>query len=117
DENDIYIPRVAWPKDPNVLSVRKSNRLQNRVDLLHVDASTGKSNIVLTEQSDTYVDIEAVDDLVYLKDGKSFIMPSERSGNKHLYLFGIDGKLIQQITQGNFDVVSFIGIDEKTGLV
>lgn len=117
DENDIYIPRVVWTKDPNVLSVRKSNRLQNRVDLLHVDASTGKSNIVLTEQSDTYVDIEAVDDLVYLKDGKSFIMPSERSGNKHLYLFGIDGKLIQQITQGNFDVVSFIGIDEKTGLV
>jgi dipeptidyl-peptidase 4 len=111
---DFYIPRVTWSNNPEILAVRKMNRLQNELLLFHVDASTGKSTVALTEKSDTYVDVEFVDDLVYLKDKKHFICASERSGYKHLYLYTIDGKLVRPLTSGSFDVVQFYGIDEKS---
>ncbi|HEX8061211.1 MAG TPA: DPP IV N-terminal domain-containing protein, partial [Cyclobacteriaceae bacterium] len=76
-ETDIYIPRVMWTTNSNLLSVRRLNRLQNQLEILHVDATTGQSNIILTEKSDTYYDIDYTDDLVYLKDGKQFLMASE----------------------------------------
>ncbi len=116
-ETDSYIPRINWTLNPNVLSVRRMNRLQNHLDILHADATTGKTTVVLTETSPAYVDLEFTDDLTYLADGKQFIHASERSGFKHLYLYDISGKLIRQITTGNWEVSNFIGLDEKKKLV
>jgi dipeptidyl-peptidase-4 len=113
-EKDIYIPRVKWTADANILSIRKLNRLQNNLDILHTNASTGASNVVLNEKSETFIDLEFTDDLIYLADGKQFIYTTERDGFKHLYLYGMDGKLVKQITQGSFEVSQLIGLDEKT---
>ncbi|MDJ1500850.1 S9 family peptidase [Xanthocytophaga agilis] len=116
-ETDIYIPRINWTHNPNVLSVRRMNRLQNKLDILHADASTGKTTTILTETSNAYVDLEFTDHLTYLADGKHFIHASEQSGFKHLYLYDINGKLIRQITNGNWEVSNFLGLDEKKKLV
>lgn len=116
-ETDIYIPRINWTKNPNVLSVRRMNRLQNRLDILHADATTGKTTAILTESSPAYVDLEFTDDLTYLTDGKHFIHSSERSGFKHLYLYDLGGKQIRQITSGNWEVSAVLGVDEKKKLV
>ena len=112
-EKDIYIPRVKWTADANILSIRKLNRLQNNLDILHTNASTGASATVLNEKSETFIDLEFTEDLIYLEDGKQFIYTTERDGYKHLYLYGMDGKLIKQITQGAFEVSQLIGFDEK----
>ncbi len=117
EEKDIYIPRVCWTADPNILSVRKMNRLQNTLEIIHVNATTGTSNTVLTEKSDTYIDLSFTDDLTYLKDGKHFIHASESSGFKHLYLYTMLGKRIGAITSGNFEVAKFVGADEKAKTV
>ncbi|GAB3030343.1 S9 family peptidase [Spirosoma pulveris] len=116
-ETDIYLPRIQWTKNPGLLSIRRMNRLQNKLDLLHVNAATGQATTVLTETSPTYVDLEFTDDLTYLNDGKSFIWSSERSGYKHLYLYNMNGQLIRPITTGNFEVSSVSGVDEKTGTI
>jgi dipeptidyl-peptidase-4 len=116
-EKDIYIPRIRWTRDPNVLSIMKLNRLQNNLDIIHANATTGESKIILNEKSSTYIDLEFIDDLTYLQDGKRFIHASEADGYKHLYLYSIDGKLIQQITSGKFEVKQFIGLDEKSNTV
>lgn len=113
-ETDIYIPRVKWTKDPNMLSICKLNRLQNHFDLIHANATTGESKTVFTEKDEAYVDIEGMDDLTYLDDGKQFIYASESDGYKHLYLYTLDGKLVRQITTGNFEVLKYVGLDEKT---
>lgn len=113
-ETDIYIPRVKWTANPNVLSIRRLNRLQNVLDILHADATTGASKVVLTEKNATYVDIDYCDDLTYLNDGKHFIYSSEQSGYKHLYLYTLDGKLINQVTRGDWEVTEFLGADEKS---
>jgi dipeptidyl-peptidase-4 len=111
-EKDIYIPAIMWTRDSNLLSIQKLNRLQNNLEIIHANATTGASKVVLNEKSGTYIDLN--DDLTYLKDGKQFIYSSESSGYKHLYLYSIDGALLKQITTGNFEVSQFIGLDEKT---
>lgn len=114
-ETDQYIPRIRWTNDANVLSLNRLNRLQNKMEILHADANTGKTDVILTEESKTYVDVENfADDVYYLADNKSFVMSSEKDGFKHLYLYDITGKLIRQITTGNWEVADFYGIDEKT---
>jgi dipeptidyl-peptidase 4 len=114
-ETDQYIPRIRWTNDANVLSLNRLNRLQNKMEIMHAEASTGKTFVILTEESKTYVDVENfADDVYYLTDNKSFVMSSEKDGFKHLYQYDMFGKLIRQITTGNWEVADFYGIDEKS---
>jgi dipeptidyl-peptidase-4 len=74
----------------------------------------GKVTNIFRETSPAWV--EVIDNPTFLKDG-SFIWQSERSGFKHLYHYGKDGKLIRQITNGRWEVSQFHGIDERNGFV
>jgi dipeptidyl-peptidase 4 len=112
-EKDMYIPRINWTKNAEMLSVRRLNRLQNELHILHVNATTGATTLALKEVSETFVDVDYCDDLTYLADGKHFIHSSEQDGFKHLYLYTLEGKLVRQITQGNWEVEGFVGIDDK----
>ncbi|MDL5048623.1 DPP IV N-terminal domain-containing protein [Oscillatoria amoena NRMC-F 0135] len=113
-ERDIYIPRVKWTANSGILSIRRLNRLQNVLDIIHTDAITGVSKTVLTEQNEKFVDIDYCDDLAYLADGKHFIHSSEQDGYKHLYLYTMEGKLVNQVTKGNWETVEYLGMDEKS---
>ncbi len=116
-EKDIYIPRVYWTNNSDLLSIIRMNRLQNQLEILHANANTGQATVVLTETSDTYVDIDYNDNLTYLENNKGFIRTSEQSGYKHIYQYNMSGELVQQITEGNYDVDELIGLDEKRNLV
>lgn len=113
---DQYIPRIKWTMDANTLSIVRMNRYQNKLELLFNNASTGESKVVYTESCDTYIDIhEGQGDYVYFTADKgSFIITQEKDGFNHIYRYDMTGKLMNQITKGNWDVVSFLGIDEKT---
>jgi dipeptidyl-peptidase-4 len=111
-EKDIYIPRITWTNDPAILCITRLNRLQNKVELLFTNASDGKSKVVLTEEAKTYVDI--TDDLTFVGKDKGFIWSSERDEFNHLYYYDFSGKLVNQITKGNWDIIDFKGYDEKT---
>ena len=113
-EDNVYIPDIQWTADPNTLSIRKLNRLQNHMILFHGNTASGETKIVLEEKTDTYFDIEVLG-MLYLSNGKEMIRMSEQDGYMHLYLHSVDGKLIGQLTRGNFDVTSFYGLDERTG--
>ncbi|MGX7690316.1 S9 family peptidase [Flectobacillus sp. BAB-3569] len=114
-ETDLYIPRIRWTINTNVLSISRLNRYQNKMELIHADAFTGKTTTILIEESRTYVDVENFgDDLTYLADGKSFIMSSEKDGYKHLYQYDMLGREVRKITSGNWEVDNFYGIDEST---
>ncbi|MDP1746533.1 MAG: DPP IV N-terminal domain-containing protein, partial [Bacteroidota bacterium] len=113
---DQYIPRVKWTMDANTLSIVRMNRHQNKLDIMFANAGTGETKTIYSETTDTYIDIhEGEGDYVYFtEDKKSFILMNESDGFNHLYLYDISGKLVNQITKGNWDVVNFKGIDEKT---
>jgi dipeptidyl-peptidase-4 len=106
---DQYLARVAWSKDGGTLYVERLTRDQKRLDLLAVDPKTGRSKIILTEQSPHWITLG--DDFKPLKDG-TFLWSSERSGYSHLYLYAGDGKLIRQVTHGDWPVEDLEGVDE-----
>ncbi|MGK7391912.1 MAG: S9 family peptidase [Candidatus Cyclobacteriaceae bacterium M2_1C_046] len=112
-EDDIYVPRVKWAGNSDLLSIKKLNRLQNHLQLFHADVKTGNATIVLEEKSDTYVAVEYNDELTYLQDGKHFIHTNENTGFKHLYLYKMNGELVRQLTNGDWEVTNFYGIDES----
>jgi len=113
---DMYIPRIHWLKDGNRLAIQRLNRNQNRLDLLIADIRTGQTNPVLSEENPSGW-IDANDDLAFLKDNRGFLWTSERSNWKHLYLYNIEGKLLRQLTGGNWNVERLNGVDEKGGWV
>lgn len=112
-ETDQYLPRIYWTQDANQLAFIRLNRLQNQLDLLHANASTGESKLILSETSATYVDLNYNDNLQYLSDGTSFIRTSEQDGFKHIYHHKLDGTLIRQLTNGPWEVSSLVRVDEK----
>ena len=107
---DFYIPRIKWTNSANVLSVHFMNRHQNELDLWFIDTATKSSSLILEERDAAYIDV--TDNLTFLKDN-SFIWTSEKDGFNHIYHYNEDGKLINQVTKGNWEVTSYYGLDEK----
>jgi len=116
-ETDIYIPRIYWTRDANLLAIQRLNRLQNQLDILHANVSTGSSEVILTDKSDTYIDFPFCDDLTYLKNGKQFLFSSEKNGYKHFYLYNMDGSLVNQITKGDFEALEMVGLDQDKNIL
>ena len=111
EETDQYIPRINWTRDNDLLAIRRMNRLQNKQDLLFANVETGETDLILTEESDTWLDVH--DDLYFLENGVQFITTSDRDGYNHIYLYGMDGELVRQVTSGEWDVTNFIGHDDR----
>lgn len=112
-EKDIYLPRIYWTGDANTLAFLRVNRLQNQIDLLYANAGSGETTLILADKSETYVDLDYNDDLRFLESNKGFIRTSEKDGYKHIYHHDNQGKLIRQITTGDWEVTNLVGIDEK----
>lgn len=111
-EQDIYIPRVQWTADANSLTYQWQSRDQQTLKLQRYDLKQKAQTTLLEELSDTWVNLH--DDLYFLKDKKHFIWASERDGFKHLYLYSIDGQLVNQVTQGDWVIDEVEAIDEST---
>jgi dipeptidyl-peptidase-4 len=109
---DFYIPRIKWTKDPNKLSIQRLNRHQNNLDFIIADAKNNSVKTIFQETDKAYV--EVYDDLTFLPDGKHFIWSSEKDGFRHLYLYDLKGKEKKQITKGNWEVTEFYGYNPKS---
>jgi dipeptidyl-peptidase-4 len=114
-DTDVYLARVAWLPDSKELAIERLNRAQTRLDLLLADAHTGRSHTVLTDTDKYWINLS--DDLYLFSDSKRFLWSSERSGFRHLYLYDVSGRLIRQLTSGDWEVSKLAGVDEKRGLV
>ena len=111
DETDQYIPRIKWTQDVNTLAIQRLNRLQNHLDILTANATTGETEIIYQEDNSYYIDI--TDNLTFVNDNKQFIISSESDGFNHIYLYNMDGSLNNQLTSGNWDVTRVYGFDKN----
>ena len=109
-----YIPRIKWTNDSNILCATTLNRHQNNLNLYFVNATDFSTKITLNETDNAYIDIH--DNLTFLKDN-SFIWTSEKDGFNHIYHYAKNGKLINQVTNGNWEVTNFYNINEKNSTV
>ena len=102
EETDIYLPRVDWFPGSEFLAVQRQSRDQQTLDLLKVNAQNGESRVLLTETSNTWINLH--NELAFLESRPRFIWSSERSGHAHLYLYDNEGELIRPLTSGEWDV-------------
>lgn len=110
---DGYYPRILTSPDANSLIVYTMNRHQDNLNLYAVNPFTGTSKLLIKESVEKYVKEEAMEGIIIGK--KNILMPSDRDGYMHLYLYDLNGKLVRQIEKGNYDVLNVYGMNEKTG--
>jgi dipeptidyl-peptidase-4 len=109
-----YIPRMNWA-DAGSVALQLLNRAQNELTLVEVNAETGKSRTTLTERDPNWLDVGK--DLRFLDGGKQFLWTSDRTGFRHIYLYERNGKLVRQITRGDWVVQEIAGVDERGGWI
>jgi dipeptidyl-peptidase-4 len=119
ETGDFYIPRIYWTSTPDVLALMTLNRAQNHMKLYFFNVKTGEHHVVLDEQNKTWVSVfdfyTNVNDMIYFPErSKEFFWVSDRSGYYHIYRYGYDGKLINQVTKGNWDMIKVSGIDPES---
>ena len=111
-ESDIYIPRIQWTKNADLLCVQKMNRLQNKIELLIGDFKTErptfqgvKTKTIYSETAKTYIDVH--DNLTFLDGMSEFLWTSEKDGFNHIYL--IKDNKETKITSGEWEVTEIYG--------
>ena len=110
---DALIARIAWLPDSSRVAVERLNRVQDKLDLLFANVSTGAVSSVLKEESKTWINV--AQEPLFLKSRDEFLWTSERSGFRHVYRYRDDGELLGQLTKGEWEVVAISAIDEKSG--
>ncbi|HEV8415883.1 MAG TPA: S9 family peptidase [Bryobacteraceae bacterium] len=113
--DDTLIARVGWTPDSRNVYLVRTNRVQNKLDLLLAEAGSGKTSRML-EESDKYW-VNVPDNPVFVNGGRQFLWLSERDGFRHLYLYSVNGKESRQLTRGSWEVTGIAGVDEPAGKV
>jgi dipeptidyl-peptidase-4 len=114
---DHYLTNIAFSPDDKMIYVAELNRDQNEMKLNCYNADSGDFiKTLFTETDEKYVEPLHAMSFVTGKPNQ-FIWQSKRDGWNHLYLYDTNGKLLKQLTQGNWEVTNFIGYSEKGDMV
>ncbi len=116
DFNDFYIPGIKWHPTEEKLYYLFLNRKQNHVQLWQHKLSDKSDVKILEEKSDTYLQLDA-QTWFFLPANKGFLWRSEKDGYYHIYHYNWEGKLIKQITKGNYEVLQILGYDPKSDYI
>jgi dipeptidyl-peptidase 4 len=108
------ISRVGWVGKSNVPFAYVQNREQTWLDFLTWPDLKGKPVKLFRETTKAWV--EDLGEPRVLSDSTMLIL-SERSGYKHAYHYAADGKLLKQITTGEWEIQSLVRVDEKASLL
>ena len=116
-----YIIRMEWSA-PGEIILQQLNRRQNEGRIMLCNTTTGKAKTIFSESDSAWVatlnewrsEVKGWD---WIFSGKEFIWFSEKDGWRHLYRISHDGTKETKITNGDYDVIDLLNIDEKAGYV
>jgi len=114
-ENGNYI---AWPiftNDSKGLLFQRMNRGQDRLEIMHTTLNNSTPKEIYKETQKTWV--EFLEDIYLLQNSDGFLIRSEVDDWYHIYHYNLDGKLIKQITEGNWSVKDIAFVDEQTNVI
>jgi dipeptidyl-peptidase-4 len=107
---DGLLARLDWTPSSREIVVQRLTRTQKELDLLAIDAATGKVRTVFKENAEAWINVQ--DDLTLLEKSPRLVWSSERDGFRHLYLYSLDGKELARLTGGNWEVSGVTCVDE-----
>jgi dipeptidyl-peptidase-4 len=114
ETRDHLVARVHWTPDSKSLLCHRLNRVQNHLWIMSADRDTGRSKVLIEESDPAWINV--ADDFHILSNGR-ILRGSEKDGFRHLYLHAPDGRLLKQITSGDWEVSSLLAVSEKTGRI
>ncbi len=116
--NDGYIPRIYWTSLPEQLAVVYLNRAHDVLKLYFCQVTTGDKKVIMEEKSDSWIDVfdffgNRMHHFYFPENMNSFFWVSEVDGWVHIYHYDYSGKLINQVTKGEWEVVGIDAIDAQ----
>ncbi len=113
EPKDKFLTNVAWSPDSKSIYIAELNREQNHMKLNRYDVQNGEREAMLFEEKcATYV--EPQHPVLFVQHNPNqFIWQSRRDGYNHLYLYSTNGKLLKQLTRGNWEVTDVLGFNDK----
>lgn len=100
---------IVWRGDNSAFYITRTARDIKRIDIAKVDVASISVSSVAKDSMNVSVESR---DIRVINGGKEVIVWSERDGWGHFYLYGSDGKLKNQITQGEMHADDIVGVDE-----
>lgn len=117
EKDDQYFGMPYWSYDGSNMMVQWMNRGQDNLKFYAVKPETGAKKEIYDEKQPSWVDLDFDGRITYLEDKKHYILKSDKTGWAHFYLYTLDGKLVNPLTAGKWQVTELLTIDEKNKVV
>ena len=129
-ETAYYIPDIIWQVNSSNLYFATLNRKQNDWNLYKYDFDTNKGDLILNDSNDSWIDRDPFTvpgeigtwttkggfSSAILENGE-ILWISEKDGFSHIYRNRPDGRSINQVTRGNWEVNNISAIDTKNKII
>ncbi len=118
DPQQNYITRMEW-SGQNELIVQQLDRRQQESKLIYCKVSDGTTTTFWAENDDAWVDLNTDNPVGWnwINQGKEFLWISEKDGWRHIYKISRDGKKVDLLTKGNYDIGTLKAIDELNNYI
>ncbi|MEY4568283.1 MAG: Prolyl tripeptidyl peptidase precursor, partial [Planctomycetota bacterium] len=115
-EEGMYLGQVEWAGNDHEVLVERFSRFRDKRDFLLLSIS-GEIKTIFSESNEAWVESSQGKNsgLVWLKDGREFIVISEKDGWRHAYRYSREGKELALLTAGNYDIIERSIVDEAGG--
>jgi len=129
-ETAYYIPDIIWQVNSSNLYFATLNRKQNDWNLYKYDFDTNRGDLILNDSNDSWIDRDPFTvpgeigtwttkggfSSAILENGE-ILWISEKDGFSHIYRNRPDGRPINQVTRGNWEVNNISAIDTKNEII
>ncbi len=115
-EEGFYLGQVDWAGNSEEVLVEKLSRFRDQRDFLLVKTD-GSLKQIFHESNDAWAESSQGKNsgLTWIRDGKAFIVVSEKDGWRHAFLCSRDGNELSLLTPGEYDVIDRGAVDEDGG--
>jgi len=112
-----YLGQVSWAENSDELLVEKLSRFRDEREFLIADVRSGAITCIYHESDPAWViaSINKNAGLEWIRDGRAFLVLSEKDGWRHAYVYSRDGKEQALLTPGESDIIERVMVDEKRG--
>jgi dipeptidyl-peptidase-4 len=110
-----YLNRLAWARNSDELLLEKQSRFRDRREFLIAQVRAGTIAPVYAETDSAWINPWAGGPLGWVRNGRGFVLPSEKDGWRHAYLVSRDGADPLLLTPGSSDLISEVKVDEAGG--
>jgi dipeptidyl-peptidase-4 len=115
-EEGMYLGQVQWAGNSQEVLVERFSRFRDRRDFLLINVD-GEAKTIFSESDKAWVEASQGwnSGLVWIADGKEFIVISEKDGWRHAYRYSRAGEELALLTPGDYDIIERAVVDEVQG--